>query len=416
MAERRGKRKQRLAEEEAGLLADLTGGEHGKRERSSQRAGDAVRSGDPTIAKVLEGALRHRGRVERATHGFHTYPAGLPPDAARDLVSLGSGALLDPFCGGGTVLIEAMLAGRNALGLDISPVAGVVARARTTRTTEAERTAMRSTARGLTEKATRATVPPPAIPEDLARWYEPHVLAELAVLHEGIGKDALLRAVFSAIVVKSSLRESDTSSARTEVKRPSGTTAVLFHKKAREYGRMLEELATAAPEGARARVHREDARDFRDRGGFGLVATSPPYPGVYDYVAMQQLRHLWLGLDPASPRQEIGSRRQFRVDRQAATAAWQVDNVKWMRAAARALDPSGRVIVVIGDGQVSGRRIDTFQAMNEAAAAAGLVRVARATVERWDEGVSAMRPEHAMVWEKPSTVEPTAPSSTPETP
>ena len=29
----------------------------------------------------------------------------------------------------------------------------------------------------------------------------------------------------------------------------------------------------------------------------GLVLTSPPYPGVYDYLPMQQLRAAWLDLD-----------------------------------------------------------------------------------------------------------------------
>ncbi len=417
MAERKTRRKQRLEEDEASRLgailgesAPVEGGGH--REALSQRAGEAVRSGDPTLARALEAALRHRGRVERATHGFHTYPAGLNPDAARDLVALGSGPLLDPFCGGGTVLVEAMLAGREALGLDVSPIANLVARARTARTTEEERTTLRATARRATEAALAARTTP-NVPEELVRWYEPHALTELATIHDAIGKDPLLRAVFSAILVKASRRESDTSSARTGEKRPPGTAGVLFHKKAREYARMLEALVEASPGGARARVHREDARELRERGGFGLVVTSPPYPGVYDYMTMQQLRLVWLGLDAgADPHQEIGSRRQFRADRASALVAWRNDNRKWMRAAARALDTGGRFVVVIGDGQVAGKRIDTFEAMEESARAAGLVRIARATVERWDEGVSAMRPEHAMLWEKPAEapapVEPTS--------
>lgn len=402
MAERRSKRKDRLEAEEAALLGSYDATEGGKRQAGSQRAGEAIRSGDPALARVLEGALRHRGRVERATHGFHTYPAGLHPDAARDLLTLGEGAVLDPFCGGGTVLVEALLSGRDALGCDISPVAGLVARARTARTTEAERTALRSAARRITELAAKATQLPPNVPPEIARWYEPHVLAELVAIREGVGKDPLLRAVFSAILVKASRRESDTSSAKVDTRRPPGTTAILFHKKAREYARMLEELAQVAPAGVRARVHREDARDLRENGGFGLVLTSPPYPGVYDYVAMQALRLAWLGLTSAPPSAEIGSRRHFRVDRAAALAAWRADNLKWVRAAARALALGGRLVVVIGDGQVGGRRIDTWQAMDEAALANGLTRLARATVERWDEGVNAMRPEHAIAWEKPA--------------
>ncbi|MES2641446.1 MAG: hypothetical protein V4850_18285 [Myxococcota bacterium] len=403
MAERKTKRKQRLEQEETtridAILGEKASADKFQREALSQRAGDSVRSGDDGLARSLDAALRHRGRVERATHGFHTYPAGLNPDAARDLVALGSGALLDPFCGGGTVLIEAMLAGRDALGLDVSPVANLVARARTARTTEEERTTLRATARRATEAALAARNTP-NVPEELVRWYEPHALTELATIHDLIGKDLLLRAVFSAILVKTSRRESDTSSARTGEKRPPGTAGVLFHKKAREYARMLESLAEAAPAGVRARVHREDARELREKGGFGLVLTSPPYPGVYDYVTMQQLRLAWLKLEVADPHAEIGSRRQFRADRATALVAWQADNRKWVRAAARALDTGGRLIVVIGDGQVGGKRIDTYAAMEDAAKAAGLVRIARATVERWDEGVNAMRPEHAMMWEK----------------
>ena len=93
MAETRSKRKARIEAEEV-AIAEITGQ---KREAGSQRAGDAIRTGDDAMSRVLEGALRHRGRIERATHGFHTYPAGLHPDAARDLLSLGKGPVLDPF-------------------------------------------------------------------------------------------------------------------------------------------------------------------------------------------------------------------------------------------------------------------------------------------------------------------------------
>lgn len=400
MGERRSQRRARLAAEELERLGVEV---DDKRTSVSQHAGDAVRSGDPALARVLDAALRHRGRIARVTHGFHTWPAGLHPDAARDLLTLGEGPVLDPFCGGGTVLVEALLAGRDTLGLDVAPVACLVARARTTLTTESERTALRSLARRAAEAAIHRREPPP-LPDPIPRWYEAHVAAELAGIADVIGKDAGARAVLSAILVKVSLRESDTSAARVEAERPPGTTATLFHRKAREYARMLEELSAAIPAGTtpRARVHREDARELREDPVFGMVVTSPPYPGVYDYVQMQDLREAWLGLT-GDPRQEIGSRRQFRADRGLATAAWKADTVRWVRATSRALRPGGRMVVVIGDGQVGGRRVDAYAAMDEAATAAGLRRLARVTVERWDAGVHAMRPEHAILWEKPAS-------------
>mgnify|MGYP002636139646 CR=1 FL=1 len=58
--------------------------------------------GDEALAGQLADALTADAPVERATHGFHTYPAGLHPDAARALLTLfPATSLLDPFCGGG---------------------------------------------------------------------------------------------------------------------------------------------------------------------------------------------------------------------------------------------------------------------------------------------------------------------------
>jgi len=56
-----------------------------------------------------------------------------------------------------------------------------------------------------------------------------------------------LRAVFSSILIKSSLRESDTSNRRISQQRPPQTTLTVSHKKARQYGRMLDELPDDLP-------------------------------------------------------------------------------------------------------------------------------------------------------------------------
>jgi hypothetical protein len=109
----------------------------------------------------------------------------------------------------------------------------------------------------------------------------------------------------------------------------------------------------------------------------------------------------WLGLDPGDAvRDEIGSRRAFRADRLEAVAEWKRDTHRWVRTAARALRPGGHLAVVVGDGLVGGRPVDAVGPIGEAARAEGLERVARATVERWDEGVERMRPEHAVLYRR----------------
>ena len=126
-------------------------------------------------------------------HGFHTYPARMHPATAARLVRALSGAgatVLDPFCGSGTVLVEAMIAGRRAVGTDLNPIAVRLATLKTTLRDapwlEALVIAARDVAAFADERRKRragATRRYP--PEDVAA-FDPHVLLELDSLRAGI--------------------------------------------------------------------------------------------------------------------------------------------------------------------------------------------------------------------------------------
>lgn len=79
-----------------------------------------------------------RGRnVRQYTHCYHDYPARMIPQIAHKhllLYGVEDGFLFDPYCGTGTTLVEAMIAGMNALGTDINPLARLIAEAKVTLT------------------------------------------------------------------------------------------------------------------------------------------------------------------------------------------------------------------------------------------------------------------------------------------
>ena len=340
------------------------------------------------------------GAVDRATHGFHTYPARMHPDAAAAIIDACPGRVHDPFCGGGTVLVEGLLAGRETTGTDASPIAVLVSQARTA--DKSMTTPMRSAARKITEAARlRVDV---EVPELAERWYQPHVAQELGRIRNGIeGADAkvqpLLRALFSSIIVKTSYRKSDTQNRRETHHRAPGTTAILFHKKARELGRWLD----AMPDGPRPLAQLGDARRDSPAAECGLVLTSPPYPGVYDYVPMQQLRAAWLELDlgPGAS-SEVGSRRSFRAKgRKDALRQWRDDTAAWIGQQARCLAPGGRMVIVVGDGLVGDRMVDALGPTVESMNAAGLSVVARASADRPDHARESIRIEHMVMAERP---------------
>ena len=65
------------------------------------------------------------------THGLHKYPAKFFPELPRWIIERytnEAGMVLDPFCGSGTTNLEALLLGRNSMGVDVDEFAKMVAR------------------------------------------------------------------------------------------------------------------------------------------------------------------------------------------------------------------------------------------------------------------------------------------------
>ncbi len=368
------------------------------------------RFGDADLARALSAALAQSGETARYTNLFHTYPAALHADAARDLLALfPSERVLDPFCGGGTVLVEARAAGRRSFGCDISPVAVRVARARCATPDDTLLSALRSRARALAALARAASasgeLPESRILRAVESWYGEHVLRELECLRRGIAESdpavrVLLEAVFASILVKVSWRASDTKAAREKHHRPPGTTAILFHKRTRELARQMVELRAVVPPGTpEAEIWLGDARELRVRDPVDLVLTSPPYPSTYDYVPMQHLRHVWLGDRPDAAR-EIGARRLFRRGAHAARDVWRRDTEMWSERVARALANGGHLVLIVGDGWIPSGVVDAAAPSVDAARRAGLELVAGASLERPDTGGRAQLKEHIFAFRK----------------
>ena len=72
--------------------------------------------------------------TQYSTHGIHTWLAAMIPAVARKIIAISKPkSILDPFCGGGAVLVESMLSEIPAAGVDINPLSAIVSKAKTTR-------------------------------------------------------------------------------------------------------------------------------------------------------------------------------------------------------------------------------------------------------------------------------------------
>ena len=70
------------------------------------------------------------------THCYHDYPARMIPQIAGQFLELfaknQTGVLFDPYCGTGTTLVEGFIRGFDVIGLDLNPLARLIAKAKTT--------------------------------------------------------------------------------------------------------------------------------------------------------------------------------------------------------------------------------------------------------------------------------------------
>jgi len=393
-----------------------------ERQPLSSVGGEVEVRGDPAFCVPIAAAMaaQDEGDDARAslTHGFHSYPARMHPALARvvlEQLHLGPGSeVLDPFCGSGTVAVEALVSGWSCLGADLDPLALRLSRVKTERRRVQARDRFRSAldkVAAASARRVRARVDVRAKLSAAERsWYEVHVLKELAGLLEeiravGDERDRLaLEMVFSAIVVKFSRQRSETAEHRVSRRIRKGLVTEFFVRKGEELVEGWAALSEALPARHHApRFVLSDARRLpRTLSGeyrCDLVLSSPPYAGTYDYARHHARRHAWLGIRPGQlERKEIGARRHLSAAQggaaKAAIARWDRELGEVLTAIATLLRPDGVAVLLVGDGEIGGDRVAADLQLDTLAPVSGLEFLAVASQPRRDWRGGMPRREH----------------------
>lgn len=213
--------------------------------------------------------------------GIHPYPAKFVTELPRALLDIlpvpSDTAVLDPFCGSGTTLVECQRRGIPCIGIDLNPIACLITEVKTSlRPSGLEEAA--HVAVDLAQRA-RSTVVS-EIPK-LDHWFTNHVQVALASLHDAISSahpihQHALRLAFSSIVVRVSNQESDTRYAAVE---KDVTTADVFSAFLRATNRISNALDERDYPITSATVFESDTLSFdssRFNRQIGMVITSPP--------------------------------------------------------------------------------------------------------------------------------------------
>lgn len=285
-------------------------------QRSFQKDGKPI----PVKFRTLVPELK---KPERYTHLIHSYPAKLLANIpyfffATDTLCPFDGIVLDPFCGTGTVLLEAALSGRTAWGADSNPLAELITNVKTS---YLPREDLLETLEKILHSAKRTKITA-TIPEAVAVWYSPSTLPQLAALQTSISRiknkkqKAFFELCFSSVVRKVSLADPSISvpvhlNPERFNDNPSRKQEVEFKLRALKdvdvfdkfdsvckvnIGRVVT-LKGMIKKSATAKVVSKDARQLGiPDESVDLILTSPPYAGAQKYIRASWLNLYWLNL------------------------------------------------------------------------------------------------------------------------
>jgi hypothetical protein len=362
-------------------------------------------TGDPQAAKALAGCLKVDPKEKLLyTHGFHAYPARMHPVTARRVLEVfPSKRILDPFVGSGTAALEALRAGAEFVGRDLSPVALEIAWCRTRiwhpdRCRDWERKALAVAAKSYALHDDAEFVLPEWTEEERS-WYAPHTLREIAALWTLIGAEQepedrrLMMGVLSSVVVRLSKQISDSDVKVDLYHRPRPRHAAFraFQERIPELTSALLQLSSDLHKRKVAlkepRFELGDARELSPKGWAELVLSSPPYAGTYDYARHQDRRYPLYGFSSkAMDDLEIGARRD-------AGEGYSKDMIRCLKAIAAACVPDARIVLQVGDGAAG----PADRLIPEMAAACGLEVKAIASQRRRAFDGALAKEEHLML-------------------
>ena len=344
------------------------------------------------------------------SHAYYSYPAKFIPQLAARLIreySCAGDTVVDPFVGSGTTAVEALVQARRAVGVDINPVAYLVAGVKTTplppdRLAQefefvAHDLALIDFAKGPPAAGWPAIIP---ASDRIDYWFPPGqkeklgvILGRISAVQDKDCRKFFLVAFSQALKACSIWDQRSTKPTRDLRKRPSDPRRV-FLRKSRYMLKHNQEFWDRVPEHVRAAlpdyrvIECADARAVpcQDEQA-SLIVTSPPYVTSYEYADLHQLTALWLDyVESLSEfrKQFIGSVALGRpaIDMKSALAVgicnemreskrvdevrnYFADMLECFQEMHRVLKPGGKACIVIGNTVLQGVQIANAQVFLE---------------------------------------------------
>jgi SAM-dependent methyltransferase len=349
----------------------------------------------------------------------HPFPARMAPGIALDIIEAEPDSIrvLDPMMGSGTVLALARARGHKAIGVDIDPLAVLLARVWTT---AVDVPAVEDKAAEVLSRA-RADFSPrrvgdayPCLADEETRrfvryWFDDYARRQLACLSDAIHRvrhDTVrdtLWCAFSRLIITKQAGASlamDLSHSRPH-KTFTRAPVKPFRKFLSAVDHVLKNCISTDQQnrGPATTVQTGDARKLKVKSNsIDLILTSPPYLNAIDYMRCSKFSLVWMGYNvgdlgnirTASVGSEAGGveardnpfikeiiaalklRPNLSGRHEAVLAHYIGDMHQAIKESARVLVPGGKAVYVMGENTIRGTYIPNSRIVTAVAEMAGL--------------------------------------------
>lgn len=362
------------------------------------------------------------------THGIHRYSGKFIPQIARQAIELLTAegeVVLDPFCGSGTTILEAALVSRRAIGVDLNPLAVLIARVKCTPIAERSRNELLYFFRDGVESLEETKCLSLFKSDDSSghrvldecngdprlhdpwflKWFDTDGLLRLVWIHRMIQEISssacrdLAMVAFSDIVRRCSHAAGGYPNVMYDKSRRSRPDPVpLFLRRLEEIVGSVATLdGTHCDELVKIRHLPAQATELEDESVDAIV-THPPYIGSIPYAEYGAISLKWLGYDPKVIDKKLtgGQRQSANV-----LSRFRLAFGEMLVESYRVLKPGRHIFLMVGHPLVKGERVDLSELTRQLALEGGFKEFAVTTRQGVNRRANKMGDEDLLFFRKP---------------
>lgn len=360
------------------------------------------------------------------THNYHPYSSKYIPQIANYLIqqlSKPNDLVVDPFVGSGTTLVECKLLGRNGIGVDLNPLARLISKVKSTpipqdrlrretdkllQQTSDKVSALRGkpTLTSFADEQQGYVAKPPTYLTEIGRWYQPNVIAELAVIKAEIDGIQSERIRDFCLVAFSSIL-------RTVSNAASGFGNLMISKSPPQKDHVLEKFQkrielmlhemmkfSSVASDSKIEVIEGDCRELTQIVGHGkidLICTHPPYMAAVPYAEYQKLNLWWLGFSPRELDAKLIGGQRSRED---TPQRFEKDMEKCFAEMYSILKPNKYCCIVVGNPLYRRKIWALNEIFIKQACEAGFTFIKQITRGKYRMTMGKMKNEYVLIFRK----------------